>query len=226
MVTEVTKGKLIVVDGMDGAGKTTAMGYIRKALADSGERFEPVNILSNNPTSAEIRKILTSPESYLVSKAEMLLYAAAINNTYWLDIYPRLQSGINVLVDRGPLSNFAYQIQNTKHPYFGLWKQFYMDFKADTTLILTCDLEEGLKRCVQRDGKLDRIEAKGHDFHKAVHDAYLDIRDAEINAVRTHKKSDFSEVTGKCVFYSNNATLSHLEEMCRYFVQKTLTTSA
>jgi thymidylate kinase len=33
MVTEVTKGKLIVVDGMDGAGKTTAMGSNRSPLS-------------------------------------------------------------------------------------------------------------------------------------------------------------------------------------------------
>lgn len=211
---------------MDGAGKTTAMNYVKQAIEEEGYQVTLVNILSGHPTSAEIRKIVTGKDSILTKKAEMLLYAAAITNTYQLEVLPLLKQGMNVLIDRGPLSNFAYQVQTVKTIEFDLWRRFYSEFMADATLILTCDLEEGLKRCAWRDGALDRIESRPSDFHKAVHDAYMYVRELSVASERIGGQNDFSDVLGKSEFYSNNASLEHLAGMCRYFVQKTLTTSA
>lgn len=205
-----TEGKLLVIDGPDGAGKTTALDFIVAEMRGLGKNFAVVNVLKDHCESARMRAILTDSKTVLSRNAELLLYAAAITNTYDLEIKPRLERGMDVIVDRGPLSNFAYQIQAVDHELFPLWLDIHKRFICDATMILTVDLERGLSRCKDRDGVLDRVESRPIEFHQKMLNAYLQVMNNSLY---------FSQLTGDVKIYCNNGTLEELRENCANFVQ-------
>lgn len=217
-------GKLLFIDGPDGAGKTTATSMIVRMIKERKDEIgdvELVNILSSHPTSMEIRKILTSTDSVLSQSAELLLYAAAIKNSMEMLVDPLLRSGKNVLVDRGPLSNFCYQVMSKSNPAFDLWKLIHKTTRADGTLLLSVDPEVGLQRCMDRDGSLDRIESRGEVFQRCVISSFKMINE-EISA---SEDSIFKDISGKTFYYENNSSLEKLRECCQIFVSNMFTTS-
>lgn len=211
-----TKGQLLVIDGPDGAGKTTALNYIKNALTAKERKFKTVNVLSTQQECLRMRTILTDPASTLSQRAELLLYAAAITNCYDTVIQPFLDEGVDVVVDRGPLSNFAYQLQDVSHELFQLWLEIHKRFKCDATFIITVDLQKGLERCKQRDGVLDRVESRPIEFHQKMMNAYLQV---------TNNPLLFNQITGDVTIYCNNGTLVSLVESCVNFVQGVFPTS-
>lgn len=214
--------KLLLIDGPDGAGKTTACTFIRCAMKEINQPFEVVNILSGHPTSLALRKVLTDPQSEFDPKAELLAYAAAVNNTMRLKVLPLLLSGVNVLIDRGPFSTYAYQVQGIESELFNLWAIANEGFRANATFLLTIDPKQGLERCLNRDGVLDRMESKPLHFHNKVYEAYGAIAKL-IQTPPREKNSVFIKMAGEVTCYSNNGSLEQLEAACHCFVYSAFT---
>lgn len=208
-----SQGKLLVIDGPDGAGKTTALKFIQEAAIAARRKIETVNILSGHKESARMRQILTDRTSDINDKAELLLYAAAQENTMHYSVRPLLALGIDVLIDRGPLSNFAYQVQSRDHKFFDLWLSLYSAFRADATLLLTCNVTMGLERCASRSGVLDRLELRPVEFHQRLYTAYRDV----LSDAATQNPV-FAGITGMLAHYDNDGTLEELRSYCSNFV--------
>lgn len=177
------KGKLISVDGIDGAGKTTAVTLLKEALnkrlGSHDQEVRVVNILKDHPTSAAIRAILTDPKSELFPSSEAAMYAAAVLNTYNMVIKPLLERGIHVIMDRGPSTALAYQGMmqlhvGNSHPMHILRTAYSAEgyIHQDYLVLFTTDVDKGLARVQGRDGALDRIEARGVEYMHLVQQSF------------------------------------------------------
>lgn len=101
------KGRLIVIEGIDGAGKTTQANQIYKELSKNNKVF-----LTKNPTDGEIgllvRRVL-SGEIKIPPIALQFLFSAD-RQVQQLDIINRLKNGEIVLMDRYFWSSIVYGI--------------------------------------------------------------------------------------------------------------------
>lgn len=200
-----TKGKLFIIEGVDGSGKTTAVELLKKDLFTiHGREVRVVNILKDHPTSAAVRAIVTGNGNEIHPNAEACLYAGAVLNTYHLTIVPLLEQGIDVICDRSWISTMAYQgatqakLGNPRP--LEILQGIYLGNSGvvpDAVIMLYTDPQNGLKRVLGRDNVLDRIEQRGIEFQAMVQEAY------------SHYCATVS--TEQQVFeYHNNSTLEDL----------------
>jgi dTMP kinase len=160
-------GRLIAVEGIDGAGKTTLAEGIAAALPDVIVLREPGGAV----LSERIRELVKDPELEVDPRAEALLYAAARAQLVSEKLLPLLASGRDVILDRFVDSSLAYQGAGR-----GLGVQEIAELNrfataglvADLTLYLRVDPEVGAAR---RSGE-DRLEQAGEAFFSAVVAAY------------------------------------------------------
>ena len=170
------KGHFIVIEGLEGAGKSTALDRIKTTLMGYGLEVlvtrEPGGTSLGEAVRGLIKK--TIPNEPLDARAELLLFYAARVQLVEHVIKPALARGQWVLADRFELSTFAYQgagrgldrsmiAQLSKFCLHGL--QPHLTFFLDITP------EQGFQRIRAR-GHLDRIEQEPLDFFKAVHASY------------------------------------------------------
>ena len=105
----MARGRLITVEGLDGAGKTTLVARLARAL---DERGQPVFVLREPggvDVSERIRALVTDPELSVAGRAEALLFAAARAQLVEEELLPLLERGDWVLLDRFVDSSLAYQ---------------------------------------------------------------------------------------------------------------------
>src|SRR5881392_3620881 len=105
----MARGRLITIEGLDGAGKTTLAAALERALA---ARVGAVRVL-REPGGVELaermRELVKDPELRIGARAEALLYAAARAQLVEEEIEPLLETGSWVLLDRFVDSSLAYQ---------------------------------------------------------------------------------------------------------------------
>ena len=100
----MSKGKFIVIEGIDGCGKSTLIENLRMHFSDAVYLREP----TGGKYGINIRKKLSSDES--LDPEEMLsLFLSDREEDCKLNIFPALKSGKNVIMDRYYYSNAAYQ---------------------------------------------------------------------------------------------------------------------
>ncbi|PJG85115.1 dTMP kinase [Conservatibacter flavescens] len=172
-------GKFIVLEGLEGAGKTTARQTIIEALNEQGITDlvftrEP----GGTPLAEKLRQLIKhESEELITDKAELLmLYAARVQLVENI-IKPALNEGKWVLGDRHDLSSQAYQgggRQLDQHLLSTLKNAILGEFEPDLTLYLDIDPQLGLQRASHR-GALDRIEKQQLDFFQRTRQRYLEL---------------------------------------------------
>jgi len=164
-------GRFIVIDGPDGAGKSTHLAKLAECLSSTGKTIVCVRDPGGTEIGEAIRQILLSPaHDKMAAQTELLLYTAA-RLQLWLErISPALQASSWVLCDRWIYSTCAYQGQGKGSDLVDKVNQT-VDLKwADKAIILDVDAAVGLARL---SGEPDRMESKPLAFHRAVRDGYL-----------------------------------------------------
>ncbi|WP_298836530.1 dTMP kinase [Clostridium sp.] len=172
------RGRMIVLEGPDGSGKTTQIELLEKYLQQSGYEVVKVREPGGTEISEKIREIiLDNDNSNMSYMCEALLYAASRAQLVSEVIKPALMQGMIVVCDRFVYSSMVYQ---------GIGRGLGMEriksinevaldgLKPDITLMITIPYEEGLNR-KKKQGKLDRLENSGDEFHKKVFEGYMDI---------------------------------------------------
>lgn len=172
----INRGHFVVVEGLEGAGKSTAMTTIRRFLRHHVESLITTREPGGTNVGEAIRPILKSTESKeaLDPRAELLLFYASRVQLVQHVIMPALNKGIWVLADRFELSTFAYQGGGRKLDYNfikSLSDFSLKGFQPDLTIFLDISPEEGLQRAYNR-GKIDRIEQEPIEFFTDVYNAY------------------------------------------------------
>ncbi|MBE9188458.1 dTMP kinase [Microcoleus sp. LEGE 07076] len=173
------KGKLIVFEGVEGAGKTTQMQRLIHWLQASW--FLKVGVVATRePGGTELGKglrhlLLKQDSEELVSDiAELLMYAADRAQHVETLIKPELSKGTIVVCDRFTDSTIAYQGYG-RGLKLNLIKQLNEiatgDLESDLTLWLDINVEAGLARVRARGGR-DRIEQADLKFHRLVQQGF------------------------------------------------------
>jgi len=106
------KGKLIVIDGMDGSGKGTQIKKVRGAFPEFIFTREP----GGTPKAEEIRRIILDGKNPSTPFADFLLFWASRVLHIEQVITPALESGASVISDRFDSSTYAFQICGEEHP--------------------------------------------------------------------------------------------------------------
>lgn len=164
------RGRLIVLEGPEGAGKTTQLRRLSGRLDAAGIPHRILREPGGTPLGDEIRRHLLDGEHDMTPAAEALLFIASRAELVATVIRPALAAGTNVLLDRFFLSTYAYQVVGR-----GLDEGAVRQANAlatgglapDLTLLLRIPAGEGLTRAAGR-GSVDRIERTGDAFHDRV----------------------------------------------------------
>ncbi len=176
MSLEKLAGKFIVIDGPDGAGKSTQSLMLRDYLCEHGIDTELVRDPGGTSIGEQIRAILLDNANAAMSvRTETLLYMASRAQLYHEKIGPALAAGKCVLSDRWVSSTYAYQAIagcDGAELVLDLADASLERAWPDHTIVLDLPSEVGLERVV---GEFDRMESKSLEFHRKVRQAYLNL---------------------------------------------------
>ncbi|TML29677.1 MAG: dTMP kinase [Actinobacteria bacterium] len=182
------RGRLISIEGIDGAGKTT---HARNLVAELEARGIPVRLLREPggvEVSERIRALVSDPSLRVSARAEALLYAAARAQLVEELVEPLLSGGTWVVLDRFLDSSLAYQgagrglgIEEVRAiNEFGTG-----GLLPDRTILLTVDLATGRARQADRGQAPDRLEQEYGAFFAAVEEGYRELAAREPERIRT-----------------------------------------
>jgi dTMP kinase len=181
-VPAVERGRLITVEGLDGAGKSTLVAGLADALAQRGRPVRVLREPGGVELSERIRALVKDPALEVSPRAEALLYAAARAQLVAERLEPLLGRGDWVLLDRFVDSSLAYQGAGRG---LGVEEVRALNafatggLAADRTLLLRIDPAKGLARLEGRGEAADRLEREPAAFFAAIAAAYDALAAAE-----------------------------------------------
>ena len=168
------RGKLIVLEGAEGVGKTTQLRRLGDTLSARGIAYLGVREPGGTAIGNEIRRLLLEPGRDIRARTEALLFMASRAQLIETEIGPALDHGKIVLADRFFLSTYAYQIagRGLSDAEVTAANRFATGGLApDLTILLRLSVPASLARTDSR-GSRDRIEAADDDFHHRVAEAF------------------------------------------------------
>ena len=175
------KGKFITVEGIEGVGKTTNIGFIHQQLQAAGRDVVLTREPGGTPLGEAVRGLLLDPEyTGMDSTCELqLMFAARAEHLAKL-VWPALEKGQWVLCDRFTDATYAYQGggRGIDTSIIARLEELVQDdFRPDLTLLLDVPVEIGLARAGKR-GALDRFEQEQAGFFEKVRTCYLEMAKA------------------------------------------------
>lgn len=169
----MSRGRLIVLEGMDGSGKSSQVGVVARWLADHGRQVVSCRDPGSTGVGDAIRELLLHRHDLqLTAEAEMFLYMAARSQLVREVIVPALDAGSWVVSDRFLMSNIVYQghAGGLDPEQVRLVGGLATDgLQPDLTLLLDVDLDTVARRLNR---PLDRLEARGRDYRQRLRDGY------------------------------------------------------
>ncbi len=167
-------GRLVVFEGVEGAGKTTQLERLALRLGRHGAQVRMLREPGGTPVGDEIRALLLRPSAQIPPRTEALLFMASRAALVGEQVRPALARGDIVLLDRFFLSTYAYQVGGRGLPedeVRGANSFATGGLVPDVTVLLTLPVQVGLERAAQR-GASDRMEQAERAFHERVEAAF------------------------------------------------------
>lgn len=193
------KGKFVVIEGLEGAGKSSAIDTVVATLNAHGVKcIERTREPGGTALAEKLRALVKEdhPGETLQDMTELLLMYAARVQLVDNVIKPALASGAWVVGDRHDLSSQAYQgggRQIDTATMSALKETTLQGFKPDFTLYLDIDPKVGLMRAKGR-GELDRIEKMDISFFERTRARYLELASADDSIVTIDANQDIDSV--------------------------------
>jgi dTMP kinase len=184
----MNRGRLITIEGIDGAGKSTLAAGLRDALTQQGVDITLLREPGGVPAAERIREVVIDPDLHVTARTEALLYAAARAQLVEEAIEPVLNTGTWVLLDRFIDSSLAYQGGGRELGIDAV--RAINDFairtaRPDRTLLLLIDPQQGRSRSHSRTRAPDRLEREQDDFFERTIAAYAELSTEDPNRIRT-----------------------------------------
>ncbi len=193
-----SNGKFIVIEGLEGAGKSTAIATVKQYLESRGHQVVCTREPGGTPLAEQLRTLVKQADlqEQIAPETELLLMYASRVQLLTNVIRPALAAGNWVLADRHDLSSRAYQgggrqlgdslLDTLRTAVLG-------DTRPDLTLYLDIDPAQGLARAASR-GELDRIEQEQLSFFQRTRAKYLEIAGKEPHIVVIDASQPLAEV--------------------------------
>ncbi|UYI46144.1 dTMP kinase [Vibrio natriegens] len=194
------KANFIVIEGLEGAGKSTAIQTVLDTLKTAGiENIVNTREPGGTPLAEKMRALVKEEHEgeELQDMTELLLLYAARVQLVENVIKPALANGQWVVGDRHDMSSQAYQgggrqidaslMKNLRDTTLG-------DFKPALTLYMDIDPRIGLERARGR-GELDRIEKMDISFFERTRERYLDIANNDPSVVVINAEQSIEKVS-------------------------------
>jgi dTMP kinase len=184
----VTRGLLITIEGLDGAGKSTLAEGLARAIAARGRAVELLREPGGVELSERIRALVKDPALTVAPATEALLYAAARSQLVHERLEPLLQAGVVVVLDRFVDSSLAYQGAGRS---LGVEEVRAINLFAtgvlepDRTLLLRISPAVGRERQHERSSGQDRLARESDSFFTAIAEAYDELARSEPDRIRT-----------------------------------------
>ncbi|HZP65155.1 MAG TPA: dTMP kinase [Rudaea sp.] len=168
-------GKLLTLEGGEGAGKSTVLEAVRGMLVERGIDVVVTREPGGTRAGEAIRALLLDPHLRgMHAETELLLMFASRAQLVREVVRPALAAGRWVLSDRFTDASFAYQGGGRGQPAERIaeLERWAADGIApDLTLLLDLPVADGLKRAGARSAA-DRIEMENAEFFERVRAAY------------------------------------------------------
>ncbi len=180
----MSAGKFITLEGVDGAGKSTHLGFVADWLRQQGREVVVTREPGGTPLGETLRELLLHRD--MDADTELLLMFAARQAHLAELILPALARGAWVVSDRFTDASYAYQcggrgIAEARIAALETWVQ--RGFAPDLTLLFDVppDVAEARRSAART---ADRFEREADSFFNRVRNAYLDRARAEPARIR------------------------------------------
>lgn len=174
----MTGGRFITVEGIEGAGKSTSLAFIREYLESAGVSLTATREPGGTALGEGIRRLLLDGRGHdMTPVGELLLMFAARAQHVREVIQPALARGEWVLCDRFTDATYAYQGGGRGIPreHIAYLEQLVQGaLRPDLTLLLDVPVKLGLQRARRRSDP-DRFEQEEVAFFERVRNAYLEL---------------------------------------------------
>lgn len=171
-------GKFIVMEGLDGSGKTTQGNLLKNHLQEQGRDVVFKREPGGTAVSERLRSIILDKDiTDMHPLTELYLYAASRCQLVHEVIIPALNDGKTVLLDRFLLSSIAYQGYGRQ-----LGEQLVRDINVPAVEGVTPDLTilfDMRKRDDRLEDNRDRMELSSSEFFERVYEGYMSAYDRE-----------------------------------------------
>jgi dTMP kinase len=194
----MSTGKFIVIEGMEGAGKSSAISVVESVLQKQGIEYINTREPGGTPLAESLRDMVKSVahQEQLTAETELLLMYASRSQLLANVILPALSAGKWVIGDRHDLSSRAYQGggRGFDEKIMSTIRDITLKgFKPDLTLYLDIDPHIGLSRAKDR-GDLDRIELEKMAFFMRVHEKYRELAAIDDSIINIDASQEMAEV--------------------------------
>ncbi|AIY41992.1 Thymidylate kinase [Collimonas arenae] len=169
----MASGKFITFEGIDGAGKSTHIGFVAELLRQHGLTVVATREPGGTALGEALREVLLHQKMHLETEA-MLMFAARREHLAQV-IEPALARGDWVISDRFSDATFAYQGGGRQLPLAkleALEQWVHPHLQPDLTLLFDVPLEVARTR-LDATRTLDKFEQEKADFFAATRAEYL-----------------------------------------------------
>ncbi len=169
------RGKFITFEGIDGAGKSSHVGWLAELLRQRGLAVHVTREPGGTELGENLRELLLHKSMHLETET-LLMFAARREHLAEL-IEPALARGEWVICDRFSDATYAYQgggrgLERHKLQQLEQWVHGHL--QPDLTLLFDLPLDVARERIALASRVLDRFEQERADFHERVRQAYLE----------------------------------------------------
>jgi dTMP kinase len=188
------RGIFVVLEGVEGVGKTTQLRLLGEALERRGFPVVLAREPGGTPVGEAVRGVLLERVELEIPPESELLLMLAARAAFVRDVVrPALDSGAVMLADRFETSTFAYQGHGRGLPLEEVRRLNAFatgGLRPDRVVVLDLPLEEGRER-QRREGKAaDRIERDGVAFHARVERGYRALAASDPEVVLVDARGD------------------------------------
>ncbi|MGH8738471.1 MAG: dTMP kinase [Burkholderiales bacterium] len=179
------RGKLITLEGVDGAGKSTHIEFVAQRLRLQGRTVLVTREPGGTPLAEKLRDLVLNEPMDSIAET-LLIFAARADHVRQL-IQPALEVGSWVVCDRFSDATAAYQGAGKGVPMTliqQLAESTHPGVRPDRTLVFDCSYDVARERLNATGRRLDRFEREDRQFFERVREAYLACVTADPERIR------------------------------------------
>lgn len=196
-MNEKVKGKLIAIEGMDGAGTTTQTKLLAEFLENLGFSVLSSREPTASPLGKEARRFLAMPienNPYLLT-ALALCFAADRMEHIHSELLPALSNHDFVLLDRYVMSSWVYQGLHLETAWVKEINRFHRP--ADLTIVVDVDTDKALSRVEKRAGHKEFFET--HSIQQKIRTRYRQFAETTPSCVLIDAHGSIEEVFSQII---------------------------